>query len=200
MTKIHFQKAVYLTSGTNLKQLPPDIGAEVAFIGRSNAGKSSALNAITKQKGLARTSSSPGRTQMINFFALGNDALRLVDLPGYGFAKVPLAVKERWQETTCDYLEARESLVGLVLVMDIRHPLKEMDQSMINWTVSAGVPLHILLTKADKLGFGAQKSTLICVQNALAAYGDAVSVQLFSSMKQQGVDQASDKLAKWLSK
>lgn len=198
MTHIHFQNATYLTSGTNMKQLPPDTGAEVAFIGRSNAGKSSALNTLTNQKGLARTSSSPGRTQMINFFALGDSAWRLVDLPGYGFAKVPKLVKERWQKTTGEYLETRESLVGLVLVMDVRHPLKEMDQEMIAWTVSAGVPLHILLTKADKLKSGAQKSTLITVKNSLAMYGDAVSVQLFSSMKRQGIDQACEKLTHWL--
>ena len=194
---IQFQQAAYLTSATNLSQLPDDIGAEVAFIGRSNAGKSSAINMIANQKTLARTSRTPGRTQMINFFAIG-DQYRLVDLPGYGFAKVPKAVQARWEQTTCDYLETRQSLVGLVLIMDIRHPLKESDQQMVAWTASAGVPLHILLTKADKLKSGAQKSTLFSVQKSLAAYGDAVSVQIFSSLKRQGVEAARAKLTEWM--
>ncbi len=194
---LHFQKATYLTSATTLAQLPEDIGQEVAFIGRSNAGKSSAINMIASQKTLARTSRTPGRTQMVNFFAI-DELRRLVDLPGYGFAKVPKAVQARWERTTCDYLETRQSLVGLVLIMDIRHPLKEMDQQMIAWTASAGVPLHILLTKADKLKSGAQKNTLLSVQKSLAHYGDAVSVQLFSALKRTGVDVARAKLTEWL--
>lgn len=194
---IHFQQATYLTSATNLSQLPQDTGAEVAFIGRSNAGKSSAINVISSQKALARTSRTPGRTQMINFFSI-DDQHRLVDLPGYGFAKVPKAVQARWEKTTCDYLETRQSLMGLVLVMDVRHPLKDTDQQMIAWTASAGVPLHILLTKADKLKTGAQKNTLLSVRESLSIYGDAVSVQLFSAMKRQGVDVARAMLTQWL--
>lgn len=194
---LHFQQATYLTSATNMQQLPPDEGAEVAFIGRSNAGKSSAINKITNIKQLARTSQSPGRTQMINFFDI-DDRHRLVDLPGYGFAKVPIAVKERWQKTTCDYLEQRQSLMGLVLVMDIRHPLKELDQQMIAWTASCGVPLHILLTKSDKLKAGATRKTQMSVEKDLAIYGDAVSVQVFSSLKGVGVDQARQVLTGWL--
>lgn len=196
-TQLHFQKAAYLTSATTIKQLPPDQGAEIAFIGRSNAGKSSAINKITGIKQLARTSQAPGRTQMINFFSLEGD-YRLVDLPGYGFAKVPRVLKERWQKTTCDYLEVRQSLMGLVLVMDVRHPLKELDQQMIAWTASCGVPLHILLTKADKLKSGAMKKVLADVSKALAIYGDGVSVQLFSSLKGLGVEEARSVLTNWL--
>lgn len=191
---IHYNEATYLTSATNLAQLPPDSGAEIAFIGRSNAGKSSALNAITNVKGLARTSNTPGRTQMINYFAL-DDVHRLVDLPGYGFAKVPQAIRARWQQTTADYFEKRESLIGLVLVMDARHPLKALDQQMIAWCVEFQVPVHILLTKADKLTTNGQKKALFTVQKALSAI-DA-SVQLFSSTKKMGIDEARMKLTQW---
>ncbi len=192
---IHYNQAVYLTSATNLQQLPADFGAEIAFIGRSNAGKSSALNAITNVKGLARTSSAPGRTQMINYFAL-NDTCRLVDLPGYGFAKVPTAVKARWQKTTADYLEHRKTLLGLILVMDVRHPLKELDQQMINWCMDFEVNVHILLTKADKLTPNAQNKALFAVQNALVKM-KGVSVQLFSALKKTGVDEARKVLDAW---
>lgn len=192
---IHYNKAIYLTSATNLAQLPPDFGVEIAFIGRSNAGKSSALNAITNVKGLARTSNTPGRTQMINYFAI-DDERRLVDLPGYGFAKVPQAIKARWQQTTADYFEKRESLIGLVLVMDARHPLKDLDQQMIAWCVEFQVPLHILLTKADKLSANDQKKSFFMVQKALAAMSD-VSIQLFSSTKKMGIDEARRHLDKW---
>ena len=193
--KIPFKQAHYLTSSTSVAQLPSDHGGEIAFIGRSNAGKSSALNTITGVHGLARTSSAPGRTQMINFFGI-DDTHRLVDLPGYGFAKVPVAVKARWQKTTADYLETRESLLGLVLVMDARHPLKDLDQQMIDWCVEFQVPLHILLTKADKLTPNVQKKTLFFVQNALAEI-DGVTVQLFSSLQKAGVDEAREQLTRW---
>lgn len=192
---MQYNEATYLTSATNLQQLPRDQGVEIAFIGRSNAGKSSAINAITNIKGLARTSNTPGRTQMINYFAL-DDNHRLVDLPGYGFAKVPLAVKARWQQTTADYFENRQSLVGLMLVMDSRHPLKDLDQQMIAWCVEFQVPLHILLTKADKLTTNAQKKALFAVQKALAEVRD-VSVQLFSALKKIGIDEARAKLDLW---
>lgn len=194
-SKINYNQATYLTSATTLVQLPPDFGREIAFIGRSNAGKSSALNAITNITGLARTSTTPGRTQMINYFAI-DEMHRLVDLPGYGFAKVPPAIKARWEQMTADYFETRESLTGLVLVMDVRHPLKEMDQQMIAWCVDFQVPLHILLTKADKLTPNAQKKALFAVQKALVDLGD-VSVQLFSSLKKTGVDEARAKLDEW---
>lgn len=193
--KIPFQQAHYLTSSTTLAQLPSDHGGEIAFIGRSNAGKSSALNAITGVHGLARTSSAPGRTQMINFFGI-DDIHRLVDLPGYGFAKVPKAVKARWEQMTADYLETRESLLGLVLVMDARHPLKELDWQMIDWCVEFQVSLHILLTKADKLTPNAQKKTLFSVQHALVGV-EGVTIQLFSSLKKMGVDEAREQLTRW---
>lgn len=193
--QIPFQQAQYLTSSTTLSQLPSDHGVEVAFIGRSNAGKSSALNTITGVHGLARTSGSPGRTQMINFFGL-DDLHRLVDLPGYGFAKVPKRIKARWEQMTADYFEARESLAGLFLVMDIRHPLKELDWQMIDWCVEFQVPLHILLTKADKLTPNAQKKTFFSVQHSLSKL-EGVSVQLFSSLKKVGIEQAREQLTHW---
>ena len=191
---IHYNQAVYLTSATTVAQLPADTGREIAFVGRSNAGKSSALNAITNIKGLARTSSAPGRTQMINYFEI-DESHRLVDLPGYGFAKVPPAIKARWEKTTADYLEHRESLVGLMMVMDCRHPLKPLDQQMINWCVDFAVPLHILLTKADKLTKNEQNKALFTVQNALALKN--VSVQLFSALKKIGLDAARNVLDSW---
>ncbi|OGT40641.1 MAG: YihA family ribosome biogenesis GTP-binding protein [Gammaproteobacteria bacterium RIFCSPHIGHO2_12_FULL_36_30] len=189
---MNYNKAAYLTSATTLEQLPMDDGHEVAFIGRSNAGKSSAINAITNVTGLARTSSTPGRTQMINYFVI-DDAHRLVDLPGYGFAKVPPAVKMRWQNLIVDYLETRKSLAGLILVMDSRHPLKDLDQQMIAWCVDFQVPLHILLTKADKLTKSAQQNALFTVEKALSTMGD-ISVQLFSALKKTGVDAARKKI------
>ncbi|HLB56092.1 MAG TPA: ribosome biogenesis GTP-binding protein YihA/YsxC [Coxiellaceae bacterium] len=192
MESMNYNKAAYLTSATTLEQLPMDDGHEVAFIGRSNAGKSSAINAITNVTGLARTSSTPGRTQMINYFVI-DDAHRLVDLPGYGFAKVPPAVKMRWQNLIVDYLETRKSLAGLILVMDSRHPLKDLDQQMIAWCVDFQVPLHILLTKADKLTKSAQQNALFTVEKALSTMGD-ISVQLFSALKKTGVDAARKKI------
>src|SRR3989338_1359677 len=140
MTSIHFQKATYFTSAVELSQLPPDMGAEIAFIGRSNAGKSSALNAITGVKGLARVSQTPGRTQMINLFSL-DESHRLVDLPGYGYAKAPSRVSVKWGEMTADYLEHRASLAGLVLVMDARHPFKPADMELIDWSIDFSLRL-----------------------------------------------------------
>ncbi len=194
---IQYQQAWYLKSAAELTQLPEDSGAEVAFIGRSNAGKSSSLNVITGIKGLARTSKTPGRTQMINFFALDHDK-RLVDLPGYGYAKVPLAIKERWVLNVDEFLRTRDCLKGLVVVMDIRHPLKELDQQVIAWAMDCGVPTHILLTKADKLTPNAQRKALREVSEALSTYGDAISVQLFSSIERMGVDAAKVVLSRWL--
>lgn len=193
--KIPFQQARYLTSSTTLSQLPRDDGAEIAFVGRSNAGKSSALNTITSVHGLARTSNTPGRTQMINFFEL-DDTHRLVDLPGYGFAKVSKAAQTHWVQMIADYLETRQSLAGLILVMDSRHPLKELDWQLIDWCVNFQVPLHILLTKADKLTFSAQQKVLRSVQHSLVNIED-VNVQLFSSLKKMGVDEARLQLTRW---
>lgn len=194
-SKINYQLAHFLTSAAVYAQLPSDFGGEVAFIGRSNAGKSSAINAITNIKGLARTSQSPGRTQLINLFKI-DEMHRLVDLPGYGYAKVPAEIQARWEETIADYFEKRKSLIGLMLVMDARHPLKDSDQQLISWCVDFEVPLHILLTKADKLTPNDQKKALFSVQKSLASL-DVVSIQLFSSVKKTGVDEARWKLDEW---
>ncbi len=197
MTTFNYGGVTFLLSAPTLEELPPDIGIEIGFIGRSNAGKSSAMNTITGIKGLARTSKTPGRTQMINFFSLDDDR-RLVDLPGYGYAKVPLAVKERWQKTLAAYLEQRECLKGLVLIMDIRHPLKDSDQQLIVWSAEAEVPLHILLTKSDKLNRGEAMNTLMEVRKALEQF-NTVSVQLFSSHDKTGLDEVTSLLNMWFS-
>ena len=152
-THIDYKSVSFLTSAPSIKQCPADTGREIAFAGRSNAGKSSAINTLTRTKGLARTSKTPCRTQLINFFELGADR-RLVDLPGYGYAKVPIAMKREWDKHLAEYLQMRQSIAGLVLLMDIRHPLQEFDQQMLNWAAQAGLPVHILLTKADKLKRG----------------------------------------------
>lgn len=195
MEKPHYNSATFLVSAPTLAELPADNGLEVAFIGRSNAGKSSALNTITGIKGLARTSKTPGRTQMMNVFSL-DDSRRMVDLPGYGYAKVPLAIKLRWQKYVNQYLQSRESLQGLVLIMDIRHPLKEYDRQCIEWAANVELPLHILLTKADKLSRGAALNTLIEVRKALELY-PYITVQLFSSLTKIGLDEALAQLDSW---
>ena len=192
-----FQRATYLTSAANPEQLPEDKGAEIAFIGRSNAGKSSALNTITGIKGLARTSKTPGRTQTIIFFEL-DEQQRLVDLPGYGYAKVPLVIKQRWEKTVDEYLQTRDCLKGLVLVMDIRHPLKEMDQQLIAWTHHCGIPTHVLLTKSDKLKPRQLQQAKQEVEEALAHYGDLISVQVFSSLNKTGVNEVTSRLSAWM--
>lgn len=197
MRAMHFNQATFVVSAANLAACPADSRAEVAFAGRSNAGKSSAINAITGQSRLARISKTPGRTQLINFFALPQ-ARYLVDLPGYGFAKVPLSVKNKWQDELENYLRRRQALCGLILLSDIRHPLKEFDRQMIDWAQQSELPLHVLLTKADKLKRGAAQNTLLAVQKELRAYTD-VSVQLFSSLKNEGVDAAREQLSSWLS-
>lgn len=199
--ELEYSKAKYLTSAADLDQLPEDEGWEVAFIGRSNAGKSSALNTITGIKGLARTSNTPGRTQMINFFAL-DDERRLVDLPGYGYAKVPRVVKERWEQNIDEYLKIRECLRGLILIMDIRHPLKETDRQVIDWTVKCKVPIHILLTKADKLSTQAAKKILKEVEEQLHSLisKNKVTLQLFSSLEKTGLEEARTILNEWFLK
>lgn len=191
------QKATFLISAAKVDQCPPDIGYEVAFAGRSNAGKSSAINTLTHAN-LARTSKTPGRTQLINFFAIDNER-RFVDLPGYGYAKVPLPLKEHWQKHLDAYLSTRECLKGIVLMMDIRHPLTEFDKMLLDWADASNMPVHILLTKADKLTFGAAKTTLLKVQQQLVNYQNTpVSIQLFSSIKRQGLTEASATLRQWL--
>ncbi|WP_295465263.1 ribosome biogenesis GTP-binding protein YihA/YsxC [uncultured Pseudomonas sp.] len=191
------QQASFLISAAKVEQCPADSGREVAFAGRSNAGKSSALNTLTHAS-LARTSKTPGRTQLLNFFSLDEER-RLVDLPGYGYAKVPIPLKQHWQEHLEAYLSSRHSLSGVVLMMDIRHPLTEFDRLMLDWAQASSMPLHILLTKADKLAFGAQKNALLKVQRELRqGWGDTASIQLFSAPKRQGVEDAQRVLAGWL--
>lgn len=194
---INFNTARFLTSVPETRLAPADTGVEAAFAGRSNAGKSSALNCITGQHGLARTSKTPGRTQQINFFDLGDDR-RLVDLPGYGYAKVPQLLKERWQRSLSEYLQIRESLRGLILLMDCRHPLTEYDQQMLAWSAEVGLPVHILLTKADKLKRGPAGNTLLSIRKQLPALHAGASVQLFSSLKRSGVDEVREVLTRWL--
>ena len=194
---LNFRKAAFLQSASAIENAPTDFGSEVAFAGRSNSGKSSAINTLTHQGKLARTSRTPGRTQLINFFSL-SEHQRLVDLPGYGFAKVPLAVKKKWNQQLERYLQYRESLRGLVMLMDIRHPLTEPDRQMLSWAEAATMPVHILLTKADKLKRGPAQSTLLSVREELSTQSDLISVQLFSSLKRQGVDTLGRQLNHWL--
>jgi GTP-binding protein len=199
LEQIHYNTARFLISAAKLSQCPEDVGAEVAFAGRSNAGKSSAINSLTNQNSLARTSKTPGRTQLINFFDLNVEGVRIVDLPGYGYAKVPIAMKEHWQKHLDDYLQRRQCLRGVVLVMDIRHPMKEFDEMMIDWCESTGVPLHILLTKADKLKRGPAQATLLKIKKETKErLADKVSVQVFSALKKTGVDQLRTRLDSWL--
>ncbi|BBP80453.1 MULTISPECIES: ribosome biogenesis GTP-binding protein YihA/YsxC [Pseudomonas] len=191
------QQARFLISAAKVDQCPPDEGLEVAFAGRSNAGKSSALNTLTHAS-LARTSKTPGRTQLLNFFSL-DEQRRLVDLPGYGYAKVPIPLKQHWQRHLEAYLSSRESLAGLILMMDIRHPLTDFDRLMLDWSAAGNMPMHILLTKADKLAFGAAKNALLKVQQDIRkGWGEGVTIQLFSAPKRQGVEEAQAVLANWL--
>lgn len=192
-----YHQARFLTSAARLEQSPPDQGREVAFAGRSNAGKSSAINAICQQKSLARTSKTPGRTQLLNFFAL-DDSHRLVDLPGYGYAKVAEKIKLQWQAELAAYLEQRQSLRGVILLADVRHPLKEFDLQMLEWSSNIQLPVHILLTKADKLKRGAASSNLLQVKRRLKGMTGEHSAQLFSALKRQGIDQVHTVLDRWL--
>ena len=191
-----YRQAHYTISATQLSELPPDIGLEVAFAGRSNAGKSSAINTITDHKALARISKTPGRTQMINFFALDEEHT-LVDLPGYGYAKVPEQMKIRWQQNLGKYLETRQSLQGLMIMMDIRHPLKQFDIQMVRWSNQKHLDVHILLTKSDKLKHGAAMASLHSVVSELKKQDLKATVQLFSSLKKTGRDEAIAKLDSW---
>lgn len=198
---MNFNTVKFLISAQTLQQCPADNGCEVAFAGRSNAGKSSAINALTRNKGLARTSKTPGRTQLINHFEIEPDK-RLVDLPGYGYAKVPKALKAKWDRNLAEYLQNRSSLSGLILLMDIRHPLQDYDQQMLNWAAQAGLPVHILLTKADKLKRGPAMSSLLGVEKLLRDMDPGftlLSAQIFSSLKKTGLPELEEKLTSWLS-
>jgi len=195
-TTIHLSKATFTISAPDIRKLPEDSGIEVAFAGRSNAGKSSALNTLTNQRGLARTSKTPGRTQLINVFEIG-DNKRLVDLPGYGFAKVPLEMKKKWQKALGEYLEKRQSLKGLVVLMDIRHPLKDLDMDLIEWAVDGDLPVLALLTKCDKLSQGKRSAEVLKVKKILDALNGDVKVQAFSSLKRTGSEQANTTICDW---
>lgn len=195
-TALDYRHAHYFISAPTLTQCPESMN-EVAFVGRSNAGKSSAINALTQQKSLARTSKTPGRTQLLNFFEVAPEIF-LVDLPGFGYAKVPPSLKAKWQKELERYLQNRDALRGLVLLMDVRHPLKDFDLQIIQWAGVAEMPLHILLTKADKLKRGAAKTALLTTQKALASYQGELSIQLFSARSGDGARGLSKKLDEWL--
>ena len=188
-----FRVARYVLNAHELKQLPADRGIEVAIAGRSNAGKSSAINTFTDQKSLARTSKTPGRTQQIVIFELDEDR-RIADLPGYGYARVPLKLKAHWRNVMVRYFQTRSCLRGVVLVMDIRHPMRQFDQQMLTWSEGSNIPCHILLTKSDKLKRGPAQSTLLKVRRELP---DIASIQIFSSSKKTGLEELVDKLRGW---
>ncbi len=193
----YYSQATFFTSAPDISHLKDDTGIEVAFAGRSNAGKSSALNTLTRQKNLARTSKTPGRTQLINVFELEENR-RLVDLPGYGYAKVPLAMKQKWQRSLGEYLQKRKSLKGIVVLMDIRHPFKDLDQDLIQWAVDAGLPVLALLTKSDKLKSGKRKAQLLMARDASLAFMGDVTVHTFSALNRQGLPELESILDKWL--
>lgn len=184
-----FDGAAYVASAHDVAQLPPDTGAEVAFVGRSNAGKSSAINTLANHNRLAFVSKTPGRTQLINFFAIGHERM-LVDLPGYGYAKVPPAVKAHWTEFLATYLSTRTALKGLVVIMDARHPLRPLDIELLDWFRPTNKPVHVLLTKADKLTRNEQSETLRQVTKSLREHEYNATAQLFSSLKKSGVSDA----------
>ena len=193
----HYRQAAFLRAVARLDQAPEDTGREVAFAGRSNAGKSSAINTICDQRHLARTSKTPGRTQQIVFFETG-EGRRLVDLPGYGYARVSEAIKLQWQDLMADYLRHRQSLIGLVVVMDIRHPLTDFDLRMLDWSRETHLSLLLLLTKSDKLKRGAAMAQAELVRRAVAKEGDRIRVERFSSFDRQGVEPVHEVLDQWL--
>ena len=192
-----FQNAKFFTTVNHLKDLP-DTPAEIAFVGRSNAGKSSAINTLCNHVRLAYVSKTPGRTQHINFFELANGGF-MVDLPGYGYAQVPEAIRAHWVKLLGDYLQQRQALIGLVLIMNARHPLKPLDVQMLDFFHITGRPVHILLSKADKLSKNDQIKTLSAVKKALKPFAERqqISVQLFSSLKKQGIEEVNNVVAAW---
>lgn len=193
----YYQQARFTQSATTQNTLPPELGFEVAFAGRSNAGKSSSLNRLCQQKALARVSKTPGRTQLINFFSIP-EGRYLVDLPGYGYAKVPEKVKKIWQAFIESYLSTRFTLRGLVLIMDIRHPMRDYDKTMLSWAQTRDLPVHILLNKSDKFKRGKAKATLLQVRKELTQYSNPVSIQTFSAFNGDGVGELSHKIDHWL--
>jgi GTP-binding protein len=196
---LNFRSAAFSTSASKVAECPDDIGAEVAFAGRSNAGKSSAINTLTRNPSLARTSKTPGRTQLLNFFNLNIEQCRLVDLPGYGYAKVPVAMQLKWRKHLNQYLEVRQSLAGLVLVMDIRHPLKDFDLMIIEWCIASQLPLHLLLTKADKLKKNGVMKAKMEVKKGLPEHPvGLISMQSFSASKGDGITDLERQLVLWM--
>ena len=193
-----YRQACFLKGVARLSALPADVGAEVAFAGRSNAGKSSVINALTGRAALARISKTPGRTQQLNFFVLDDDQHRLVDLPGYGYANVPIAVKRRWAALVEGYLGARRSLMGVVLLMDARRPFTDADAQLVDWCAHAGLATHVLLNKADKLSRGAAARTLAQARKRLAPLGEDNVAQLFSATRKTGIDELGARLDAWL--
>ena len=194
---VEFNSIHYLHSAHTLDQCPVDSGREVAIAGRSNVGKSSVINVLGNNRNLARTSKSPGRTQLLNFFLI-SETCRLVDMPGYGFARVPVPVKQHWGKVLQSYFENRRSLVGLVLVMDVRHPLKPYDEQMLSWCRSSALPVHILLNKSDKLSRAAGQRVLAEVSRKCLD-GNRVSAQLFSVLTGSGKETIKEKLCSWFS-
>ena len=190
-----YRQSEFLLSAHDISHFPADSGREVAFVGRSNVGKSSVINTITDQTGLARTSKTPGRTQQINFFTVEED-VRLVDLPGYGFAKVPASVRKQWDIVINDYFNYRNSLAGLILIIDVRRELSAEDNNMLEWCQARNIKIHLLLNKADKLPFGQQKQALSRFERELA--GRQASLQLFSATTKAGLEQALETLNLWL--
>lgn len=196
--KLNYHKTHFLTSAPDIRHLPADEGVEIAFAGRSNAGKSTALNALTNQRNLARTSKTPGRTQLINLFEVESQC-KLVDLPGYGYAAVPEKMKLQWQKALGEYLQKRECLAGVVILMDIRHPLKDLDQQMIEWAVSAQLPVLLLLTKADKLSQSARSKQVKLVREAILPFQGDIQVEPFSALNKLGIAPLAAKLDSWFS-
>lgn len=196
--RLNYQQTKFLISAQNIKGLPEENGIEVAFVGRSNAGKSTALNTLTKQKNLARTSKTPGRTQLINVFEV-TPLCKLVDLPGYGYAAVPEKIKIQWQKSLGHYLQHRQCLKGIVVLMDIRHPLKDLDQQMIEWAVAAEKSVLLLLTKGDKLSQSARIKQLKMVREAILPFQGDIQVEVFSALNKQGADKLAEKLDLWFS-
>ena len=192
-----YQQTRFILGTPDARRAPPDEGVEVAFAGRSNAGKSSALNVLTGQRALARISKAPGHTREINFFEV-QEGIRLVDLPGYGYAKVSRAVKQQWQRNISTYLETRQSLGGVIVLMDVRHPLKEIDQQILGWCHAADLLTHILLTKSDKLKRGPAKAALLQTRKALQALHPEATLQLFSAHTRDGAEELQRVLDEWL--
>lgn len=192
-----FRHPEFLLGAAETHQFPNDTKIEIAFAGRSNVGKSSSINAICNRRKLARTSKTPGRTQQINFFSLGENA-RLVDLPGYGFAQVPIKIKEKWQRTIHEYLQTRENLIVLILLMDCRHPLTPLDQQMVEWAAESELPTQILLTKADKLPKGKLAAAVLSVEKQLKNYGELFAVEPFSSLSNLGVSKMRKQMSEWV--